>query len=127
MISNMYVLFFSLPNLVCFRTQVARFMFGVLDVFGVLYFCMVFDLFCSRIFLVFMFFGCLVCFFTLVLFLAYFRVKSRFLGRFMVESKISGQPNRINSVGSTRTKNIWGQRVLITCLVCHVFVKGSFS
>jgi len=121
MISNMYVLFFFYQIWFVLELKLlgSCLVFLMFLVFFIFVWCL--------IYFVQEFFGCLVCFFTLVLFLAYFRVKSRFLGRFMVEPKISDQPNRINSVGSTRTKNIWGQRVLITCLVCHVFVKGSFS
>jgi len=42
-------------------------------------------------FCVFVFIGCLMCFLALVLFVVYFRVKPRFLVRFMVEPKISDQ------------------------------------
>ena len=55
-------------------------------------------------------FLCLICFFTLVFFLGCFRVKPRFLDRFMIELKISGQPGLVNSIGLTQPKKnsyIW--------------------
>jgi hypothetical protein len=59
-------------------------------------------------FWVFVFFRYLIYFFTLILFLGCFRIKPRFLGRFMIEQKIPGPLGRVD-------------------LVCHIFVKWSFG
>ena len=64
------------PRYVCFYFTVLWFLWFIL---AWLFLCF------------FVFIGCLMCFLALVLFVIYFPVKPRFLVRFMVEPKISGQ------------------------------------
>jgi hypothetical protein len=87
----------------------------------------VFDLFCSRIFLILCFFFlCLVYFFALVLFLGCFHVKPRFLGCLW-----SNQKFQVNLVGSTQSslpsQKHLGQRVYTLFGLPFCFAKGSFG
>ena len=81
-----------------------------------------FDSFCSRIFLVFMFFKCLIYFLDLVLFLGYFQVKLRFLIQFMIKQKISRQSNWVDLVRSGKKQ--LSHRVQYTVQFATFFVKG---
>jgi hypothetical protein len=51
-------------------------------------------------------------FFVFGFFLGCFRVKLGFLARFMVKPKISGQPNRVNLIESSKKKWVKGFNTL---------------